>query len=193
MASLGHVAVGMLIGRLHGGSAARPPGRRPWNALAVFGGLALAPDLDVLLVAMGLSDDGPFGHRGATHSVAAAFVGGAIIAVLFARRGWPLGRTLLASVAAIGSHAFLDILDGARGLALLWPFSEARYRGPWPLLHEAPRGLELFCRAGVDCFLKEGLLFAPLFLLALWPSRARERTDQGLVADRPPPPAASAG
>jgi len=163
----------------------------------VFGGLAIAPDLDVLLVAMGLSDDGPFGHRGATHSLAAAFLGGLVIAVLFARRGWPLRRTLWASVAAIGSHAFLDILDGGRGLALLWPLSETRHSGPWPLLNEAPRGLELFCRAGVDCFLKEGLLFTPLFLLSLWPPRAvgrsSERADDALVADTPPPPAASAG
>lgn len=174
MASLGHVAVGMFVGRLHGGpNTGLPPRRPPWRALVLFGALAAAPDLDVVLVALGLSDDGPLGHRGASHSCAMAVLAGILVALFLNRQRWPAWRTFLAATAAVGSHPLLDVLDAGRGLALAWPLSCDRFSGTWPVLAEAPRGLELFCRAGVASCLHEALLFSPLVLLALWPRRAR--------------------
>src|SRR6187399_477017 len=125
MASFGHVAVGMLTGRLHGGSGdEKKPGadgqrRRPcsWATMAFFAGLALLPDSDVLLVALGACDAGACGHRGASHSLPVA-VGIGLLGVLAARRlGWPALRTFLATSFAVGSHALLDVLGaGGRGL-----------------------------------------------------------------------------
>src|SRR5256885_16595548 len=73
MASFGHVAVGLLTGRLHGGRDAGARGRRcSWGTLLLFAVLAAMPDLDVLLVALGAADGGAIGHRGASHSLGMA-------------------------------------------------------------------------------------------------------------------------
>src|SRR6187399_1994294 len=148
MASFGHVAVGMLTGRLHGGSGdEKKPGadgqrRRPcsWATMAFFAGLALLPDSDVMLVALGTCDAGACGHRGASHSLPVAIAIG-LLAGLFARRlRWPVLRTALATTCAVASHALLDVLGaGGRGLPLLWPFSDARFMSPVRIFPDAPR------------------------------------------------------
>src|SRR3954467_5449910 len=85
MASFGHVAVGMLTGRLHGGGGTgegggdggnersgggeRPRRHCSWLTMVLFAGLALLPDADVLLVSLGTCDTGSCGHRGASHSL----------------------------------------------------------------------------------------------------------------------------
>src|SRR5262249_51432225 len=135
MASFGHVAAGLLAGRLHGGAATTPRRRTSWRALALFVGLAVFPDADVFLVTLGSSDGGPFGHRGAMHSFAMAIAVGAACALAARRWRWPVLRTALAGAAAVASHTLLDLLDaGGRGLALLWPLSNARHHAPWSLL-----------------------------------------------------------
>ena len=137
MASFGHVAVGMLTGRLHGGDGngggGTEPGakgtakRRPcsWATLLLFAGLALLPDADVLLVTLGACDTGACGHRGASHSLPVAIAIGLLSGLIARRLRWPVLRTVLATTVAVGSHALLDVLGaGGRGLPLLWPFSE---------------------------------------------------------------------
>ena len=57
MASIGHVAVGMLLGRAYEARSVR----ERVVALTTFGGLALLPDADVALVALGLDYHGPTG------------------------------------------------------------------------------------------------------------------------------------
>src|SRR5690349_13572364 len=107
MASFGHVAVGLLAGRLHGGGK-RPGDRRKgghagskltgagpnpgarhcsWWAMLLFSGLALLPDADVLLVALGACDSGVCGHRGASHSLPVAIAIGLLGALLARRLG----------------------------------------------------------------------------------------------------------
>src|SRR5262245_61653671 len=123
MASFGHVAVGLLTGRLHGGGRDRGDGRpsgdgggtkrpRPssWKTLIVFAGLALLPDADVLLVAFGACDNGACGHRGASHSLPLAIAVGLLGALVAWRLGWPVLRTFVATTCAVASHALLDVL-----------------------------------------------------------------------------------
>jgi hypothetical protein len=70
MASIGHIAVGMAAARLY------HPGRRDTPALArsllAWSALSMLPDLDVIGFRLGVKYADPWGHRGATHSVAFA-------------------------------------------------------------------------------------------------------------------------
>lgn len=181
MASFGHVAVGMLTGRLHGGGresggdGGKPGGagpRRPcsWLTLILFGALALLPDADVALVALGACDAGACGHRGASHSLPVAVAIGLISGLLARRLRLPVVRTMIATTVAVGSHAVLDAFGaGGRGLPLLWPFSEARFISPVRIFPDAPRGLAFLSWAGATNLAIEFAVFLPFTLVALWP------------------------
>jgi inner membrane protein len=179
MASFGHVAVGLLTGRLHGGET-RPADRgapAPVGALFLFMALSMLPDADVFLVALGTSDAGPLGHRGASHSFSFAVAGALVCAWLARRVGWPVLRTALAGGLAAASHAVMDALGaGGRGLMLFWPFSSTRFHSPWRIFPDAPRGLKLLSKAGLFELVAEVVIFSPLTLYALWPQiRARRQ------------------
>ena len=162
MASFGHVAVGLLTGRLHGGGD-RSERRTRWATLALFTILSTLPDIDVLLVAFGASENGAFGHRGALHSLTMAVAAGVFCALAARRWSWPVLRTALAGAAAVASHTLLDLLDaGGKSLALFWPLSSARYHSPWRLLPDAPRGLKLLSSSGLLEFVTEFALFLPI-------------------------------
>jgi len=181
MASFGHVAVGLLAGRLHGagkragqggspGGPSRPQRPTPWWSLLLFSGLALLPDADLLLVVFGTCDSGFCGHRGASHSFMAALAIGLLGALIARRLGWPAIRTGLATALAVGSHAVLDLLgEGGRGLPLLWPFSDERFHSPIRIFPDAPRGWAFLSRAGLVNLVTELVFFAPIAVYALWP------------------------
>ncbi len=170
MASYGHVAVGLLTGRLHGGRGNQSAKRSRWGTLALFTILSTLPDIDILLVALGASESGPLGHRGALHSLTMACAAGVFCALAARRWRWPVLRTALAGAAAVASHILLDLL-GVRGksLALFWPFSSARFHSPWSFLPDAPRGLKLLSGTGLLEFSTEFVLFLPITIYALWP------------------------
>jgi inner membrane protein len=173
MASFGHVAVGLLTGRLHGGAGSQPDRRNTWKALALFAGLAVLPDADVILVALGVKDSGPFGHRGAFHSLSMALLVGLLCALWARRAGWPVWRTAFAGWAAVASHTVLDLLGaGGRSLELFWPLSSARFHSPWRFLPDAPRGMKLLSRRGLVEFATEFALFLPMTIYAVWPHLA---------------------
>jgi inner membrane protein len=96
-------------------------GRR---ALLVGGAAALLPDLDVLI----RSADDPLlaieHHRGFTHSLVFAPVGGALTALLLGGKAHRR-RAVLAGILAWLSHALLDAAT-TYGTQLLWPFSRLR-------------------------------------------------------------------
>jgi inner membrane protein len=201
MASFGHVAVGLLTGRLHGGGgddeggggkpggdgrqgdgAGQRRGPSSWKTLAVFTGLALLPDADVILVALGACDVGACGHRGASHSLPLALAIGLIGGLLARRLGWPVVRTIVATTFAVASHAVLDVLGaGGRGLPLLWPFSDARFISPIRIFPNAPRGLALLSRPGVTNVAIEFAVFLPLMIYALWPRIAAWRSARAVA------------
>jgi inner membrane protein len=178
MASFGHLAVGLLAGRLHGGASgpAKPQGEpeacASTRTLLAFAALSALPDMDVFVVALGASDAGAGGHRGASHSLFVAAVIGVLVALYARRHAWPVVRTAVAATLAVASHGLLDAIgEGGRGIPLFWPFSDARFMSPWRVLPDAPRGLQLLSRHGLLEVCIELLVFLPMTAFALWPSR----------------------
>jgi inner membrane protein len=174
MASFGHVAVGLLLGQLHGGGGERAGDQRPaLGTMAVFAGLAMLPDADVVMVAFGTSDGGVLGHRGASHSFPVALVIGLLIAYVMQRHGWPVLRTAVIASAAVASHAVLDLLgEGGRGLPVFWPFAEMRFQSPVRIFPDAPRWPATLSGRGITNIATEMLVFSPLTIYALWPRLA---------------------
>jgi inner membrane protein len=148
--------------------------------MLLFAGLALLPDADTLLVALGTCDAGACGHRGASHSLPVAVAIGLFAGVIARRLRWPVLRTTLATTCAVGSHALLDVLGaGGRGLPLLWPFSDARFMSPVRIFPDAPRGLALLSWPGIMNVAIEIAVFLPVVLYAIWPRVARWLSARG--------------
>jgi inner membrane protein len=190
MASFGHVAVGLMAGRLHGGGPAQARADDepcPWRVLLLFAGLAVLPDADVLLVALGAPDHGPIGHRGASHSFGFALIVSVLSALIAARTvRWSVVRTALAGTLAVGSHALLDLFgESGKGLALFWPLTAVRFRSPVRIFPDAPRGFEILSWAGLAEIGFEFLLFSPVTFFALWP-RIAPALGRALAAFRRP-------
>jgi inner membrane protein len=139
----------------------QPPDRR---TVVIAMGLAVLPDADVIAFAAGVPYASPLGHRGFTHSIAFALVT-ALLALAWLRpvrsRLLPVGIFLF--VAAV-SHPLLDALtDGGLGVALLWPWSEARWFAPWRPVAVSPIGAHFFGARGVAVLLSELLwIWLPL-------------------------------
>lgn len=117
MDPLTHALTGATLASL---AAAPQLGRR---ALALGAAAGLLPDLDVLI----RSNADPLlaieHHRGFTHSLVFAIVGGLVVALPFSRRGYR--PAAIAAMLAWLSHALLDAAT-TYGTRLFWPFS--RYR-----------------------------------------------------------------
>jgi len=76
----------------------------------------------------------------------------------------------------VASHGLLDALtNGGRGIALLWPFTNARYFAPWRPIPVAPIGLRFLSSRGLHVALVELALFSPLFVYGLWPRKTSKR------------------
>jgi inner membrane protein len=169
MPSVGHVALGLAAARM-----APPPARLPahaWAALLIA--VACLPDLDVVAFSLGIPYHAPFGHRGASHSLLLAAVSGLLVGLAAWAFKLPALRVGLAIAIVMATHGLLDTLtDGGLGVALLWPFSDARYFAPWRPIPVAPIGRRLIEAPGLTLMLYECVLFLPVFLVGLWP-RAR--------------------
>src|SRR5215470_12823045 len=180
MPSLGHVAIGMAAGRVWTGLRCRSDERSALaRSMVAFSALSLAPDLDVIAFRLGIPYSAPWGHRGAAHSivVALALATVAALAAWLERRRAGSGQAdkllwpLCAGVAI--SHGLLDTLtDGGLGIALLWPFSNARYFAPWTPIPVAPIGQRMLSERGLRVVLTEAVQFAPLLVWASWPRRS---------------------
>ena len=66
MASIGHVAVGMALGRAERGGQSLG---RLLGGMALFSALAMLPDADVVAFKLGIPYGATWGHRGASHSL----------------------------------------------------------------------------------------------------------------------------
>ncbi|WP_217905187.1 metal-dependent hydrolase [Altererythrobacter lutimaris] len=116
--------------------------------------LAMAPDADVIGFALGVDYADPWGHRGATHSLAfAVMVAGVIAAV------WKEARSLAAFLFlsfAMASHGLLDTLtNGGLGAALWWPWENARVFAPVTPIRVSPIGLGFFSARGWETLVSE--------------------------------------
>jgi inner membrane protein len=108
--------------------------------LAAAGVLAsVLPDADVLALRLGIPYAHPFGHRGATHSLAFALAAALVASALHARLGSTRRAAFAFVLAAAASHPLLDAFtDGGLGVALLWPFSDLRFFAPITPIHVSP-------------------------------------------------------
>jgi inner membrane protein len=170
MASIGHVAVGMALGRWETGAGA--PWRRRLAVMGFLSALALLPDADVVAFALRIPYSATWGHRGASHSLVFAAGVALAVAALARWKGEPAGRWGLLALLAVGSHGLLDALtDGGLGPALFWPFSPARVFAPVRPLPVAPIGAGMLSARGLYVSGVEFGVFLPAWLYALWPRR----------------------
>jgi inner membrane protein len=142
--------------------------------MIAFAALSMLADADVIAFRLGIPYSAPFGHRGATHSVMFALFAGCAFAALSSRgkdgRFWSLA--FVATVVAV-SHPLLDALtDGGLGVALLWPFSNARFFAAWRPIPVAPIGARMLSSYGLHVLLIETLWSSPLLVWSLWPRPA---------------------
>ncbi len=141
---VGHALVGLaLAGPLAPALPIRS--RLKWCALVVVA--ANAADLD-FAAGLAVGDINRY-HHGVTHSLGAAAIFGALVA-LFAGRWWPDRlRVALGSALAYGSHILVDAFSGgqreffARGCLqpAFWPLSDQPLPVIWPLFHGIHHGV----------------------------------------------------
>lgn len=175
MASIGHVAVGLALGRAWDERAGLT---HRLVSMSLFSLLALAPDADVVAFKLGIPYAHAYGHRGASHASVTA-LGIAVVVGLTAWRVHPT-RALRAAVftaIAVGSHGLLDAMtNGGLGAALLWPLTPNRYFLPWRPIPVAPIGAGMLTGRGLRVVLVEGLYFLPILLYALGVPRKPRRS-----------------
>ena len=130
-----------------------------WIAAAL---LPVLPDLDVIGVAFGIRFHSMWGHRGISHSLAAAVVLGLLAALLLRRRlGVRLGPLVVYFAVITASHGVLDALTtGGPGVAFFAPFDDTRYFFPWRPIPVSPLASNFFSAWGWYVFKAE--------LLMLW-------------------------
>lgn len=129
--------------------------------------LAMLPDADVIGFKLGIAYADALGHRGASHSILAAFVVGGLVVMALAP-----AKRLLAFIylsLAMASHGLLDTLtNGGLGAALLWPFSNERWHAAFTPIEVSPIGRAFFSERGLAVLYSEGLwIWSPCALIAL--------------------------
>ena len=171
MASIGHLAVGAALGAVY----SRKTGSNPRITILAFAGLALAPDLDLVTVALGVPPNTPLSHRGISHSFPFALAVGAMVG--FGLRA--KGRGVLAGVlalAALASHGLLDTMSQlGNGPMLLWPFTSQSYEFAWRPIPGVLSASHYLTLQAIPTLVVETLMFLPLIVFALvtfFPRRA---------------------
>ena len=171
MASIGHVAVGLCLGRCLLPSASS---LKNWLGMGILAALALLPDADVIAFALRIPYSAPWGHRGASHSLLLGILAGLLFGMILGQFWQSRLRTTLAATLAVVSHGLLDTLtDGGLGVALLWPYLRKRFFAPVRPIPVAPIGFGLLSDHGLHVIWTETLYFLPLLIVALWPRSKR--------------------
>jgi len=132
--------------------------------------LSVLPDADVVTFGMGIRYGDFFGHRGFFHSPFFALVLVAVCMIFWKKLGknWLTVFTVLFLSAL--SHGLLDTAtNGGLGIALLSPFSNARFFLPWQPIQVSPIGIRFFMtEQGLRAFTSELLyVWAPCILIAI--------------------------
>jgi inner membrane protein len=194
IAGIGHIAIGFASARLHGDETPRV---RAWLTAGACAGLAMLPDIDVLIPAL-YHPHGPLlDHRGLTHTPLFALCIGALVFGVGLRHLRSRRRSAQLGILAallVASHCMLDAMaqDG-RGMLFLWPLSMHRYHFPFRPLPDIPTGLQIFSQLGLRQLLIETALFLPLIAdslswQALWrPGQINARANARPLRQRPEP------
>src|SRR4051812_30006992 len=161
---MSHAVVGLTVGTLMSVGVRR---RAFWLASAL---LPVLPDLDVFGRALGVPFYSAWGHRGVSHSLAAAAVVGVLSALLLHRRvKAPLASLVVYFAAITASHGVLDALtNGGPGVAFFAPFDATRYFFPWRPIPVSPLASHFFSEWGWRVFRAElALIWLPAGLVML--------------------------
>ncbi|SFK42495.1 metal-dependent hydrolase [Lysobacter sp. cf310] len=131
--------------------------RRIDRRLLVAGALAaMLPDADVVAFKLGIAYADDFGHRGASHSFVFAAAVGALAALASRWLRTPPLWAALWLAACVASHPVLDAFtDGGLGVALWWPWSDARIFAPWRPIEVSPIGAGFFSLRGLHVLWSE--------------------------------------
>ena len=118
---------------------------------------SMLPDLDVLAFHFGLAYSDPWSHRGFSHSLFFALMLAAVGAAFARSLASTPNKTFWFLLVATASHGILDTFtNGGLGIALLWPFSDARFFAPLRPIEVSPLGLSRFLSArGLDVLWSE--------------------------------------
>jgi inner membrane protein len=101
--------------------------------------------LDVIAFHFDISYDSPFGHRGFTHAPLFAVLCALLLAGACRCFGASFARAFTFLFVSMASHGVLDAFtNGGRGIAVLWPFSDARYFAPAQVIEVSPIGIARF-------------------------------------------------
>jgi inner membrane protein len=176
MATLGHVAVGVVAARWRASRPGAPP-----LALSRLGlsALSVLPDADVVAFTLGIPYPHPFGHRGMTHSLLFAVFVGLLVALGLRLRQRPVLLDAFVATVVVASHGALDAMTtGGLGVEFFWPVDTDRYFLPWRFIPVAPIGARMLSPRGMSVLLTEAVLFLPAWAYAFWP-RSRPRPATG--------------
>ena len=176
MSLLGHIAIGVATARRI--TPAEEPTETLQTRMVVLAALAFLPDIDFLLEDLA-PRVGFLDHRGATHSLVFALCIGVLAAIFLVatRRPRPLEWGVL-TAAVVASHGLLDSFGNSTlGVALFWPFSDARYLAPLHALPN-PSWQDLLTSRGLADIGIEFLLFLPFWIYAFYPRRSRAADPQ---------------
>ncbi len=175
MPSVGHVLVGMAVGRAYlprGSTRAQLA-----KSMAAFSALSMLPDADVIAFSFGIPYSHVLGHRGWTHSIGFSIIAAAIAWLLAPRLGQPRARLALFALATAFSHGLLDTFtNGGLGCAIFWPITAARFFFPPHIIPVAPIGLGMLSLRGFLTIAVELVMFFPFFLYATFPRKAAARS-----------------
>jgi membrane-bound metal-dependent hydrolase YbcI (DUF457 family) len=167
---VGHAMAGLIV---HLATARGPRERLDRARALVAVAAATAPDLDLLLQLA----DGRNHHQGASHSLLAAVVAGAVVAGACAWRRVPQpSRWGLLAASAWGSHLLLDYLGRDTsppiGIPLLWP-AALYFHCPWSVFLDVGRRLSWeTVRHNAVALVREVAVLLPILALTYrWCSR----------------------
>ncbi|MCB1876838.1 MAG: metal-dependent hydrolase [Chromatiales bacterium] len=165
MASLfTHVLVGVAVVQATFPAA----GARLWLYAALA---SVVPDLDVIAFPLGIPYEHVLGHRGISHSLAAALLVGLLVAWRIRSAAPAAGFASLALVIGLvtASHGLLDAMtNGGLGIAFFAPFDDGRYFLPWRPIEVSPIGAGAFFSEWGLRVIKSELLWVWLPVVGLW-------------------------
>jgi membrane-bound metal-dependent hydrolase YbcI (DUF457 family) len=152
--------IGHALGGIAAGWSAAP--RRDLAAIAIVAGVAIVPDLDLLL-----GD-----HRGISHSLGMAAIAGLIALAATHRPRWGAAVAL-----AWASHVLLDWMSNDTrpplGVMAFWPLSRDYYKASVEVFPAVSRKYWLaeFWAYNVKALVVELLIVGPIAALAIWRRR----------------------
>lgn len=150
---------------------ATKPGKMIPGLYIAGAALAMAPDLDVAGLYMGIDYASLWGHRGMTHSLVFAALCALPIGAWLVRKSFDwisFARVWLTLALCMASHGLLDAMtNGGLGIALLSPWDQTRYFFEYQPIQVSPLGLSNWSYAAIMAVAKSEFLWVWLPAFAL--------------------------